>query len=138
MSSTLNPFTLTVRDETTSGEVLSSLELQMTAEHITVEDLISSRVYQEVIEYNAKAQDLPQFRGLVQPTDAEKNLNGYQMKKPKRIDPKKQTTIAIEAFRRGQILLFVDDHQVTGFKDHVTLHQGSMVVFLKLVPLVGG
>lgn len=133
------PFTLTVRDETTSGDELAALELQLTAEVLTVRELIRARVHQEVRDHNARTDaGRARFFGLVQPTDTERELNGYRMANPRRVDPDKQTDAALAGFERGKILLLVDDRQVDELDAVVTLHQGSTVTFLKLVPLVGG
>jgi hypothetical protein len=135
----MSPITLTVRDETTAGETLAALELQLTAETVTVAELIRARVHQEVREHNAKtATGRGRFFGLVQPSDTERELNGYRMSRPRLVDADKQTEIALAAFERGNILLLVDDRQVEDIDQAVTLRQGSTVTFLKLVPLVGG
>jgi hypothetical protein len=130
--------TLTVRDETTAGDTLHELELQLVAERVTVRELIRARVHQEVRAHNASNAAQGRFFGLVQPDDAERDLNGYRLRKPRRIDPERQTEVAVRAFERGHVLLLVDDRQVEQLDDEVTLHSGSSVSFLKLVPLVGG
>ena len=61
--------TLTVRDETTTGDTISSFPLEFPTERITVRDLIRERVYQEVQDYNRRGDAT--FRGLVQPAGAE-------------------------------------------------------------------
>jgi hypothetical protein len=60
------------------------------------------------------------------------------MRRPRLIDAERQTAVALSAFERGQILLLVDDRQVDELDVRVTLREGSVVTFLKLVPLVGG
>ena len=127
--------TLTVRDETTSGDQLAALELQLSSETVSVRELIRARVHQEVREHNAKAGG-GRFFGLVQPSDTERELNGYRTMR--RVDADKQTEVALRAFGRGQVLLLVDDRQVEELDSEVTLNPGSVVTFLKLVPLVGG
>jgi hypothetical protein len=127
--------TLTVRDETTGGDQLAALELQLTAETVSIRELIRARVHQEVREHNAKAGGGP-FFGLVQPSDTERELNGDRT--PRRVDADRQTEVAVHAFERGQVLVLVDDRQVEALDTEVTLTQGSVVTFLKLVPLVGG
>jgi len=99
--------TLTVRDETTAGEQLATLELQLAAEVTTVREVIRARVHQEVRD-RARA------------------------------DAGKQTDVALAAFERGHVLVVVDDRQVETLDEQVTLRPGSVVTFLKLVPLVGG
>lgn len=126
---------VTVRDETTSGELLQELELQLTRERITVSDLIRSRVEAEVRIYNAGSSEKA-FSGLVQPKAHEQRLN--PARPAKRIDAEEQAGVALDAFARGRFLLLVDDRQVTELDDEVLLHPGSAVTFLKLTPLVGG
>jgi len=43
-----------------------------------VRELIRTRIYQEVQDYNRKEPEY--FRGLVEPTDAERVLNGCKLK----------------------------------------------------------
>jgi hypothetical protein len=131
------PFTLTVRDETTSGKALATLDLQLEAEHVTVAELIRARVHQEVRTHNANRASAPRFNGLVQPERTERELNGGPGTfKP--VDAGRQTEVALHAFERGQVLLLVDDRQVEELDQQVTLRPDSTVTFLKLVPLVGG
>jgi hypothetical protein len=133
------PFTLTVRDETTTGKALATLDLQLEAEQVTVAELIRARVHQEVRAHNAASAVAPQFNGLVQPERTELELNGERRGRRSRpVDAERQTEVALSAFERGQILLLVDDRQVEELDHEVTLGPGSTVTFLKLVPLVGG
>ena len=48
--------TLTVRDETTSGDILHEFALEVLTERITVRELIRSRVYQEVQDFNLSSR----------------------------------------------------------------------------------
>jgi hypothetical protein len=50
------PTTLTVRDETTSGDTLREFALELLTERITVRELIRSRVYQEVQDTTASSR----------------------------------------------------------------------------------
>lgn len=133
------PVTLEVRDETTAGETLAALELVLEREQVTVRELITARVHQEVRVHNAKvigARD--RFVGLVQPEETERELNGYRLREPRRVDPDRQSDAAVRAFERGHVLLLVDDQQVDELDRELTLTATSSVSFLKLVPLVGG
>jgi hypothetical protein len=127
--------TVTITDESTLGEK-RSWDLDILEETITLAELIRRRIYQEVTEYNAK--QVGYYYGLVQPTEAERALNGYQMKKPRQLDWEAQYTAAEQAFLRRGFIVLVNDHQVTDLTATVTLSHGSEVTFLKLVPLVGG
>src|SRR5256885_15050047 len=103
------PATLTVRDETATGDTVHSFPLQFPTERITVRELIRERVYQEVQDYNRKRPDV--FRGLVQPTDAEQQLNGYEFKlrKQRDVDWKSQFEKACDAFGRNGFFILIDD-----------------------------
>jgi len=91
--------TLKIKDETTfslGGDDDRGFTLDVPEERITVRDLIRARVYREVQDYNL---DQPQyFQGLVQPSDAERSLNGFKMRRRRRIDPEKQFELARRAF----------------------------------------
>jgi hypothetical protein len=128
--------TITVRDETAAGKTTNELTLDVLTEKITVRELIRSRVYQEVQDYNRKGQE--HFRGLVQPTGAEQTLNGYKMKTRREIDWKKQFDQACEGFERNGFFILVDDKQVEGLDEEIELRAGTRVSFVKLTPLVGG
>ena len=127
---------LTVRDETTSGETTHSIELEFPTERITVRELIRSRVFQEVKDYNAAKPKL--FRGLVQPTDAERELNGFKLRKARKIDWEEQYEKAIQAFDGNQVVIIVNDEQVENLEQEIVVATETVVSFLKLVPLVGG
>jgi hypothetical protein len=133
----MTAITLTVRDETTAGDALCELELQLTAERVTVAALIRARVHQEVRAHNAgAASDRGRFNGLVAPTAVERELNGSRTQRT--VDADAQTAVALRAFERGHVLLLIDDRQVESLEQIVELRSGSAVTFLKLVPLVGG
>lgn len=128
--------TLTIHDESATGETLLELTLQVSAERITARDLIRQRVWHEVEEYNRRKPDT--FRGLVQPTDSERTLNGYRLKQPRAIDATTQLAKAIDAFQGNQIVMLVDDRQVESLDEEITLLPNTRVTFLRLMPLVGG
>ncbi|GGZ57189.1 hypothetical protein [Streptomyces bluensis] len=128
--------TVTFVDETTSGGRSAGWGIEVAEERLSVGELIRRRVFQEVAEYNARTPEV--FQGLVQPKDAERVLNGYAMRTRRRIDPEAQTELALAAFAGNGFLVLVGDRQVTDLEEEVELPLGSEVVFLKLVPLVGG
>jgi len=133
--------TLTVRYETASGDVYHSLPLEFPSERITVRDLIRERVYQEVQDFNRRREETI-FRGLVQPSDAEKVLNGnraeYRLKKRREINWKEQFELATDAFGRNGFFVLVDDKQAESLDQEFTIGLSTLVSFVKLVPLVGG
>ncbi len=76
--------TLLIHDETSSGRRTNSFTLDCLTERLTVRELIRARIYQEVQDYNQKEPEY--FRGLIEPTQAERTLNGYKLKAKRKID----------------------------------------------------
>jgi hypothetical protein len=130
------PTAVTIRDETSLGETTNELTLEFLDERVTVRELIRSRVYQEVTEFNARQAGL--FKGLVQPRDAERTLGGFRLKKPRRLDWQEQYGKALEAFDRNGFLILLDDRQLDDLDEVVELRHDATVSFLRLVPLIGG
>ncbi|WP_422774188.1 hypothetical protein ACN28C_15710 [Plantactinospora sp. WMMC1484] len=123
-------------DETTAGQRSSAWHLEIFEERLPLREVIRRRVFQEVAEHTAKGGDV--FRGLVQPTDTERTLNGFKLRQPRRVDPEEQAARALEAFSRNGFVVLVDDRQVEDLDASVELTLGTEITFLKLVPLVGG
>ena len=126
---------VTIRDETTRGETTGELSLEFRNERVTGREIIRSRIYQEVTEYNARRAGI--FRGLVQPRDAA-HPDRDAAHSPSRIDWEAQYNAALEAFTRNGFLLLVDDAQVTELDAEVDLRHDTCVSFLRLIPLIGG
>ncbi len=128
--------TITIKDETFAGKVLRELDLEFKTETVTVKEIITQRVLQEVANYNNK---LPKyFNGLIEPSDAEKTLNGYQLKKAKLIDGEKQVYVALDAFDKNGYFVLIDNIQSESLAQTVVLKPDTSISFLKLTPLVGG
>ena len=127
---------VTIVDETASGIPTNELTLDFLTEHITVRELIRSRVYQEVKDYNMRKSQY--FRGLIQPTHAEVTLNGYKLKARRDIDWERQYDKAIEAFEKTRIIILIDDKQAESLDQDLVIRTDTKVSFLRLMPLVGG
>ena len=128
--------TLTIRDEALGGGSLSEWALDVLTERITVRELIRSRVYQEVQDYNRSRADV--FRGLIQPEGAERALNGWKLKTPRQLDWRKQFDRGLEAFEKSQVLILVNDRQAESLDEEIEVGPQTRVTFLRLMPLVGG
>jgi len=131
--------TLKIRDETTVGlgdDGDSGFTLDVMADRVTVRELIRARVANEVSNYNLSQPEY--FRGLVQPTDAERSLNGLRMLMRGTADTEKQFDLAIKAFYSNGFIVLVNDRQVDELEEEIEIRPDTTVTFLKLVPLVGG
>jgi len=101
-----------------------------------VRELIRARIYQEVQDYNQKQPEY--FRGLVQPNDVERMLNGYKLRTKRKIDWEEQYRQALDAFERNRFFVLVGDKQADSLDQEFEVKVDTEVSFVKLVPLVGG
>jgi hypothetical protein len=128
--------TVTVRDESSPGRVGGTLTLEEIPSALTVRDLIRTRVREEVARANAAPGR--EFRTLVEPADAERTLNGFRLRKPRRLDWEQQADIAVEAFGRNGFFVLVGGRQVEDLDEELELDPDTEIRFIKLTPLVGG
>jgi hypothetical protein len=128
--------TITILDENTAGKSKASFILELDARRLSVRELIRQRVRQEVAKFNAQRPEV--FQGLIQPTETETELNGYRLKKFRKLDWEKQFEAALRSFEANGFFLVVDGKQVEGLDEELELQSSSKVQFIKLVPLVGG
>jgi len=125
-----------IQDETAIGEILNRIELEVSQEIMTVAELISQRVNYEVARFNEQTATI--FKGLVQPADSEKNLNGYQLKQKRMLDAEEQVYKALDAFQKNGFFVLVQDRQVESLSEQIWVDKDIKVSFVKLTPLVGG
>ena len=129
------PTTLRIRDESPSGETLGESVLEFVTERITVRELIRSRVYQEVQDYNLKRTTRnPQ---LVQLGAADRVRNG-KAHTGQPVHWKPQVELAIKAFEQNRVIIVVGDRQAERLDDEIIIAPETCVTFLKIVPLAGG
>ena len=132
-----------VCDEDLGKPKTPAFALEFPAEETTVREIIRSRVYQEVADYNAGLKNsAPPRRMLVTPTAAESRLNGTASqtspKSPKPIDWQAQYDLALHAFLGNGFFVLVGDRQAEELDETVIIAPDTEVTFVKLVPLVGG
>lgn len=125
---------LSIVDETTSGTGRCAGDFHFDTETLTLRELISQRVQQEVERFNRS--DVEVFRGLIEPEEIERVLNGVRERPV--LDWEKQVAKAITAFQGNGFLVLVDDRQITGLDQILRLTAQTKIAFLKLVPLAGG
>lgn len=128
--------TIKIQDATFAGKILHEIALGFATECVTVADIITARVTQEVREYNQKQPEY--YRGLIDPTDAEKTINGLKVRNRKPIDAEQQVYVALDAFQRNGFFVLIDNLQAEELHQEVLLTADTVVSFVKLTPLVGG
>lgn len=127
---------ITIKDETALGTIINETKLEFSTTSVSIAEIIKARVAAEVTAYNQKLPAV--FKGLIQPTAAEKVLNGFKLKKKKLIDAEKQMYIALDAFQKNGFFVLVDDMQADTLEQRVDICPTTTVSFIKLTPLVGG
>ena len=114
-----------------------SMTLDFPSKFVSPREIIRERVFWEVQNYNEKMPEV--FNGLVQPTGAERILNGFKMRERKRIDAQQQQyKIAVEAFERNGFIMLVDNLQIETLDEQIEIAPDMEISFLKLVFLAGG
>lgn len=126
--------TLSLSDESTSGERRSAGTLQFDTPNLTLRDIIRLRVQQEVARFNEA--DFEMFEGLVEPEESERILNGVRTRPV--LDCQKQFAKAITAFKGNGFLVLLDDCQIMDLDEPLHVTAQSKITFLRLVPLAGG
>jgi hypothetical protein len=131
--------TVQCRDEMGDGEWLGELKLEVLDETPTVRELVVRRVEQETSRHNAELDRGRQFWGLVTAAPSvTSELNGWQgrRREGRPVDADVMTKIALDAYERGDLVLLVDGEQAGELDSQVTLSDGCLVLFRKLVVLV--
>ncbi|WP_445955452.1 hypothetical protein [Yeosuana sp.] len=128
---------LILKDITFTGDILNQITIAVKNERTTVKELIAARVEAEVEAYNKKLPEY--FNGLIQPTNAEKTLNGFKIRDRKqKIDVEKQVLIAYDAFQKNGYFILIDDQQADDLEQEVLVNKSTEINFVKLTQLVGG
>lgn len=139
-------FQIRILDEQFGKTKLSIFDLQHPSETLTVRELITRRVEEEVARVNFQANDPDRIKsehrmflaGLTG-RSPEALLNGdSQRTRRKPIDPVPAVATALKAFIAGRYYILFNDQQVEHLDDFVKLTPDSEAVFLRLTPLVGG
>ncbi len=123
--------TVTIKDISLQGPQ-SSWQLDIDEEQNTLHEVIRSRIYQEVSEYNARRRKqllclIPPTPHCSDPADAVAPLD-WQVHYEQ----------AIKAFEQKRYIVLIDERQVTELDRLIQFSAHSTVTFLKLIPLIGG
>lgn len=116
-------------------------QLSFRVDRITARDIVRARVEVEVERYNSAAEaEGPRFVDLVAPPAVERALNGAKVEpRPRRkLDADAQIEVALEAVRRGRVIIMFNGTQVRDLDAALLVTPVSEARFLKLVPLAGG
>jgi hypothetical protein len=122
---------ITIRDASFQG-LQASWQLDILEEQSTLREVIRSRIYQEVSEYNAKKRS--QFLCLIPPTPLYPNPSDAAPT----LDWQVHYEQAIQACEKRRYIVIIDERQVTELDSPIQFYAHSTVTFFKLIPLIGG
>lgn len=119
-------------------------EINFPSEKITIRDLITRRVEDEVAQVNAqkfrqkKSLQERMFLAGITNRAPETLLNADTPKRHTTIDPVAAVETALKAFEAGSYFLLINDLQIEALNQEIVLTPQTEAVFLRLTPLVGG
>lgn len=130
---------IVIKDETLFGLVTQEQRIIIPKETLTLRDIITARVEEEVRKHNDKVTDRYQF--LIDLAPAEMRLNkglGRKLKGRKLIDAAEPVSKAIHAFRSNAFFVLVGDRQLETLDEEIPGGQDLEISFIKLTQLIGG
>jgi hypothetical protein len=139
--------TVSLYEETFSGERTPILTVDFLTEVVTARELIRRYVYETVRDRNLREaeriREVEDFRHTFETNEKERLLNksprvAAHKQTARQIDWEEQEKHALEAFRRNRFFLLVDNRQVTDVEEKITLRPETEISFLRLIPLAGG
>lgn len=129
-----------LRDETMTGREIASWTLPGLPDRVTARELLRLRVREEVARYNARHDAVAGglFRGLVRPRAAVETPDGFRLPPATRVDWEVQADAACAAFTGNAFVMLAGDRQVDSLDELIDLPACDSIVFIRLIPLVGG
>ena len=124
-------------DQVPGAPTVDGPELSFQVGRVTAREIIRARVTAEVERHNSEREPR-QFVGLVQPPEEEQQLNPRRPELPRPLDAERQIEVALEAVRKGRVIILFNGEQVTDIDAPLIVTPVSEARFLRLVPLVGG
>ena len=124
-------------DQVPGAPTVEGPQLSFQVGRVTVREIIRARVTAEIERHNREREPRP-FVGLVQPAEAERQLNPTRPELPRPLDAERQIEVALEAVRKGRVIILFNGEQVSDLDAPLIVTPVSEARFLKLVPLVGG
>jgi hypothetical protein len=111
-------------------------------EQITLGDLISQIVLEEVAAFRQRQSDrrlitVLTSRQIEQAASKGKvSMGGEEL--DQKVDDQTAVETALQAFKDGFYMVFVNDQQIPALDSLVLLNEDTKVTFVRLIPLAGG
>lgn len=125
-----------VRDEIPGRARGPAFEMWLEPAPRTVRELIRLCVEQEVTRVQASRPVAAPVR--VERDEKERLLNGERSLNQPPLDVEEQFRKACQAFQAQRVILLIGERQALALEEPVEVTSGCEIVFLGLVPLIGG
>jgi hypothetical protein len=117
--------------------------LENSTETLALQDFLTRVVLQELEAFKNRQEERKLARVLSKEEIAVGAVRGKidaggLERDVQEVDPTSAVENALVAFKDGFYYVFVDEKQVLSLEENITLNDNSHVLFLRLVPLVGG
>jgi hypothetical protein len=112
-------------------------QLSFRVGQVTAREILRARVRIEVERHNSELQPRGHI-GLIETPKEEQELNAPRRERPPALDTESQIEVALDAVRRGRVIILFNGQQVSDLDAPLMLTPVSEARFLRLVPLVGG
>lgn len=112
-----------------------SLTLQIADTRLAAKELVRRRIYEEVARHAAQPRS---FAGLVIPEPRRRDDVEVIAGGARALNWQRQTEVALRAFEAQRLILLVNGRQIESLDEEIAIQPDTEVVFLRLVPLVGG
>jgi hypothetical protein len=124
-------------DQVPGSSTVKGPRLSFRVAEVTAREIVRTRVRIEVERHNSDPQP-SRFVGLIEPPKEEQALNGPRRERPRRLDVESQIAAALEAVRRGRVIILFNGEQVGDLDAPLLVTPVSEARFLRLVSLAGG
>lgn len=124
--------TITLQDASLQGQQQSPWQMNIFEEQSTLREILRSRIYQEVSEYNAQKRSQSLCLITLMP------VGRPQADAAPPVDWQIHYKRAVEAFKKKRYLVLINGRQMTKLDAPVHLTDQTTITFLKLIPLIGG
>lgn len=121
-------------------------QLKLVSQRVVASDVVAQHLTSEIEQENRKRQrhviDHQRVSSFLvgitsHPTEAALNAR-KKPSKPAALDPKQELPAALAAIQDHQVIMLFDERQIDDLTTELTVTDTSEVVFLRLVPLIGG
>ena len=127
-----------IKEETFAGKILDKITLEINQEILTVGELIAFKVEDAVARHNKQVETEQQ--GFIHENEAQLNskLHTHNFVNRQKVDKEQEVYKAWQAFKENQMLVMVDNHQVTDLEEEIVMNEYTDLSFIRLPHMVGG